>query len=61
MNQDYFDNNTMAGTAGGTLVSIIANIHTADLLKTGILAAIGAIVSFCVTLLLKYIIKHYKK
>jgi mannitol-specific phosphotransferase system IIBC component len=61
MNQGYFDNSTKAGTAGGTLLTIIANINSADLLKTVILAALGAVVSFGVTLLLKLLIKRLKK
>jgi len=61
MNQQYFDSSTKAGTAGGTLLTILANINSADLLKTVILAAIGALVSFGVTLLLKLLIKRFKK
>ena len=60
MNQ-VFDQNTKAGTIGGTLLTIVANIQSADLVKTGILAAVGAIVSFSVTLLLKFLIKRFKK
>lgn len=61
MNQQYFDSNTKAGTAGGTLLTILANINSEDLLKTVILAALGAAVSFSVTLLLKLLIKRLKK
>ena len=61
MNQQYFDNSTKAGTIGGTLLTILVNIKGADLIKTVILAAVGAIVSFSVTLFLKYIIKLLKK
>ena len=60
MNQ-VFDNSTKAGTIGGTLLTILGNINSADLLKTGILAAVGAVVSFSVTLLLKFLIKRIKK
>jgi mannitol-specific phosphotransferase system IIBC component len=60
MNQ-HFDNTTKAGTAGGTLLTILANITSEDLIKTGILAAVGAVVSFVVTLLLKLLIKRLKK
>jgi len=60
MNQ-VFDNNTKAGTIGGTLLTILGNINSTDLLKTGILAAVGAVVSFSVTLLLKFLIKRIKK
>ena len=57
----YFDNTTKAGTIGGTFLSIFFNIDSRDLVKTGILAAIGALVSFSVTLFLKFIIKQIKK
>jgi len=60
MSQEYFDNSTKAGTAGGTLLTILVNITSADLLKTGLLAAAGAVVSFSVTLLLKFLIKRFK-
>lgn len=61
MNQHYFDNNTKAGTFGGTLLTIMVNINSADLLKTAILAAVGAIVSFSATMFLKYLIKLFKR
>ena len=61
MNQHYFDSTTRTGTAAGTLLTIFANINSADLVKTGILAAVGAIVSFCVTILLKALVKRLKK
>lgn len=60
MNQ-HFDNTTKAGTAGGTLLTIFANITSEDIIKTIILAAIGAVVSFGVTLSLKLLIKRLKK
>ena len=60
MNQ-VFDNTTKRCTAGGTLLTIFANINSEDLIKTAILAAIGAVVSFGVTLLLKLLVKRIKK
>lgn len=60
MNQ-YFDGTTKAGTAFGTLLTIFANISSSDVLKTSILAALGAIVSFTVTVFLKVIIRRLKK
>jgi len=56
-----FDKTTKAGTAGGTLLSIFANINSEDLIKTAVLAAVGAVVSFAVTLLLKLLVKRIKK
>ena len=60
MNQ-VFDQQTRAGTLGGTLLIILTNIQTADLVKTGILAAAGAVVSFSVTLLMKFLLKRFKR
>lgn len=59
--QHLFDNTTKAGTAAGTLLTIFANMHSEDLVKTAMLAAVGAFVSFSVTILLKAIIKRFKK
>ena len=59
MNQ-HFDNTTKAGTAGGTLLTILANITCEDIIKTVILAAVGAVVSFGVTILCKLLVKRLK-
>ena len=59
--KQVFDNTTKAGTAGGTLLTIFGNISSQDIIKTAVLAGIGAIVSFCITILLKSIIKRVKK
>ena len=42
-----------AGTLGGFALSVIPNLTSADVLKTIVLAFIGAVVSFGVTVLLK--------
>lgn len=55
------DHSTRAGTIGGTLLVIIIQINSEELLKTGILAAIGASVSFGVTLLLKMVVQRMRK
>ena len=61
MMNHVFDNNTKAGTAGGTLLTIFANINCGDITKTAVLAGVGAVVSFGVTLLLKHLLKRLKK
>jgi mannitol-specific phosphotransferase system IIBC component len=53
------DGNTKTDTAVGTLLTIVANIHQEDLIQTAILAAVGAIVSFCVSFVLKKIKNHF--
>ena len=55
------NNHTLMGTAGGTFLSVIPNIHSEDVLKTVLLAAVGAVVSFTISLVLKSIIKKHKK
>ncbi|RBN50353.1 hypothetical protein DR980_09495 [Flavobacterium psychrolimnae] len=49
------------GTAGGTFLSVVPNLDSEDVLKTVLLAAIGAIVSFGISLVLKFFIKKYQK
>jgi hypothetical protein len=49
------------GTAGGTFLSVLPNLHSEDVLKTIILATLGAIVSFLISLVLKILIKKHKK
>ena len=57
------DSGTVAGTFIGTMACIICTIHLDDILQTAILATIGAIVSFIVSLALKYILRrlHHKR
>jgi len=50
------DYNTKSAIVGGTFFSSIANIGVEDLITTIVLAMIGAIVSFFVSLLLKKLI-----
>ena len=55
------DTGTKAGTIGGTFLTVAANIQHGDVLKTIVLAAIGAIVSFSVSLLMKLLIINLRK
>lgn len=41
------------GTTGGTLLSVVGQLGVHDVVRTAVLAAIGAVVSFAVTLLLQ--------
>jgi hypothetical protein len=54
-------NPTLIGTAGGTFLSVLPNLHSEDILKTVLLAVIGAIVSFVLSMTLKFIVKKHKK
>lgn len=55
------NNHTLMGTAGGTFLSIVPNIQSHDIARTAILAAVGAIVSFTISLLLKSLYRKHKK
>ena len=50
-----------AGTAGGILTILLVNIDSGEILKTIALAAIGAVVSFTVSIFLKWLIRQVKK
>ena len=59
MNENSF---AKAGTAGGTIIVILMNIiTTGHIIKTAILAAVGAIVSFGVSYVLKWVIERRKR
>ena len=57
----WFDTSTKASMTGGILTIIVANITSADALKTAVLAAIGAAVSFIVSQALKYMVKKWSR
>lgn len=52
---------TILGTVSGTVLTVAVNIGSSDIVKTGVLAAFGAVVSFSVSLLLKWLIKLRKR
>lgn len=54
-------NSPLIGTASGTFLSVLANLHSEDLLKTIVLAIIGAVVSFAISILLKKLVRKEKK
>jgi hypothetical protein len=51
---------TVMGTVSGTALSVIG-ISSADILKTAVLAATGALVSFSVSVFLKWVSKRLRK
>jgi hypothetical protein len=53
--------NQSAGTAGGTILAIVGILDPSDMLKTAILAGIGAVVSFGVSAILKRLFKTNKR
>jgi len=57
----HHNHSTLLGTVSGTVLTVLANIGSQDIAKTAILAAIGAAVSFFVSLGLKWLVRKLKK
>jgi mannitol-specific phosphotransferase system IIBC component len=55
------DVSTKINTAGGIFLSVLPNVHSDDVLRTVVLAAVGAIVSFIVSVLLRILLKSRKR
>ena len=60
MSEPLFTPGTKVGTAAGAITIFIANIGSADIIKTTLLAGIGAVISFFVSLLLRKIVRWFK-
>jgi hypothetical protein len=58
--QQHADINLKIGFAGGTILSFIANINADDIERTLLLSAIGATISFAISLLLKKALHWYR-
>lgn len=59
-NHQHIGGGTIAGTVSGTALTVVVNIGSSDVIKTAMLAAIGAVVSFSVSVLLKWLFKPRK-
>jgi hypothetical protein len=57
----HHDHSTAIGTTTGTALSVFATVDPQDYIKTIVLACVGAIVSFTVTLVLKWVWTKLKK
>ncbi|WP_388017168.1 hypothetical protein [Gelatiniphilus marinus] len=55
------DYNTKSAIIGGTFFSSIVNIGVADLITTTVLAIVGAVVSYIVSILIKWIHQRIRK
>jgi hypothetical protein len=55
------DHTTAWGTLSGTVLTVMATIDSMDIIKTVILAIIGASVSFCVSLFWKWVWAKIKR
>lgn len=53
----FRDFSTIVGTCGGTFLSVMPLLESEDLIRTAILAFVGALVSFSVSFSLKIVVK----
>lgn len=53
MEQTVYSGTVKNGTIGGTLLVLLANVSSSELIKTMLVAAVGAAVSFIVSFLPK--------
>ncbi len=61
MQDHLFTGHTKFGAAGGILTILLVNINSGDVIKTILLAALGATVSFFISFVLKYCISRWQK
>jgi hypothetical protein len=61
MTDQQFTGHTTYGTLGGIITILLVNINAVDVVRTIVLAAIGAIVSFSVSLICKYCLRRWHK
>ena len=53
------ESRTIMGTVSGTVLTVLVNIGSSDIIKTVVLAVLGAVVSFGVSLLLKWLLRKF--
>jgi hypothetical protein len=52
-NVNHINTSTLLGTVSGTVLTVWTNISSSDIIKTVVLAVLGATVSFVVSILLR--------
>ncbi|RPD45538.1 hypothetical protein [Paracnuella aquatica] len=61
MDLSVIPGNTRAGTAGGTLLVLLLQLSSGELIKTAVLAGVGAAVSFAVSFALQRLVRRLCK
>jgi hypothetical protein len=57
----HVNNHYTHSVLGGTLTVAVANLTAPSIIDTIVLAAIGAVVSYVVSLIIKKVVEHFKK
>ena len=55
------DVHTRAGTIGGFALVLLTQLNSSDMVRTAVLALIGGVVSFAVSMGLKLLVRYLKK
>ena len=58
---NQFNGDTKAGTVGGTILVIMLQTDLHEIIDTALVAAVGATVSFMMSVLLKYIADWFRR
>lgn len=61
MEHSMYNGHAKNGTVGGILLIFLTNITSGDLVKTVVLAATGAAVSFLVSWCMKQVMERFRK
>lgn len=61
MAEEINTSNTRIGTLGGMMVVLFFKVDMSEILHTALLAAVGAIASFGISVLLKFILQKFRK
>jgi hypothetical protein len=61
MSNYYLDTDAKAGVAGGMVCTLLSTVNSSDIIKTTVLATVGAVISFGVSLLLKRIVAVWNR
>jgi hypothetical protein len=60
-NHHNIESGTILGTVSGTVLTVVMNIGSSDIIKTVVLASLGAVVSFSASVLLKWLAKKIRR
>ena len=61
MTDQPFNNHAAHGTLGGIITVLLVNINAEDIIKTAVLALVGAVVSVSVSMACKYWLDKRRK
>jgi hypothetical protein len=61
MTDQQFNGHTTYGTVGGIITILLVNINAGDILRTTVLAAVGAVVSLLVSHGCNYWLRKWRK